>query len=48
MAWECEEARNDYRRLAAEAHEHLAIVEALLAGDRRAASAPWPGTSARE
>ena len=38
VAWECEAARCDYRRLAAEAHEHLAIVEALMAGDRRAAS----------
>jgi len=32
------EARNDYRRLAAEAGEHLAIVERLLAGDARAAA----------
>jgi DNA-binding GntR family transcriptional regulator len=32
------EARNDHRRLAAEAREHLDIVEALLAGDARAAS----------
>ncbi len=32
------EARNDFRRLAEEAGEHLAIVEALLAGDRRAAA----------
>jgi DNA-binding GntR family transcriptional regulator len=31
------EARNDYRRLAAEAREHLAIVEALQAGDAKAA-----------
>jgi DNA-binding GntR family transcriptional regulator len=38
VAWECEAARCDYRRLAVEAHEHLAIVEALMAGDRRAAS----------
>lgn len=38
-AWEHEEARNDYGRLAVEAREHLAIVEALLAVDRRAASA---------
>src|SRR5262245_35401491 len=30
-------ARNDFRRLAAEAREHLAIVEALIAGDRREA-----------
>ena len=33
-----DEARNDFRRLAAEAHEHLAIVDALLAGDRRDAA----------
>jgi DNA-binding GntR family transcriptional regulator len=32
------EARNDYRRLAEEAGEHLAIVEALLAGDRKQAA----------
>lgn len=30
--------RNDFRRLADEAREHLAIVEALRAGDRRDAS----------
>jgi DNA-binding GntR family transcriptional regulator len=38
LAWDREVARCDYRRLAVEAHEHLAIVEALMAGDRRAAS----------
>jgi DNA-binding GntR family transcriptional regulator len=38
LSWEREAARNDDRRLAAEAHEHLAIVAALLAGDRRQAS----------
>jgi DNA-binding GntR family transcriptional regulator len=32
------EERNDLRRLAEEAREHLAIVEALMAGDRRAAA----------
>jgi DNA-binding GntR family transcriptional regulator len=32
------EARNDYRRLAEEAREHLAVVEALVAGDRKEAS----------
>jgi DNA-binding GntR family transcriptional regulator len=37
-AWEHDAARNDYHRLAEEADEHLAIVEALLAGDARAAS----------
>jgi DNA-binding GntR family transcriptional regulator len=31
------QARNDFRRLAGEAHEHLAIVEALVAGNRREA-----------
>ncbi|MCI0642497.1 MAG: GntR family transcriptional regulator [Gemmataceae bacterium] len=31
------EVMSDYRRLADEAHEHLAIVEALIAGDARAA-----------
>jgi DNA-binding GntR family transcriptional regulator len=38
MAWEREEARNDFHRLATETREHLAIVEALLAGDARQAS----------
>lgn len=38
VSWEHDEARNDYHRLAEEAHEHLAIVEALLAGDARGAS----------
>lgn len=38
VAWEREESRNDSRRIAAESREHLAIVEALLAGDRAAAS----------
>jgi DNA-binding FadR family transcriptional regulator len=37
MAWERDGQRNDYRRLAEESQEHLAIVEALLAGDRREA-----------
>jgi DNA-binding GntR family transcriptional regulator len=32
-----QEARNDYHRLADEAHEHLAIVQALLAGNRKEA-----------
>ena len=32
------EERNDLRRLAEEAHEHLAIVEALLAGDKNEAA----------
>jgi DNA-binding GntR family transcriptional regulator len=39
-AWQEEEARHDYRRLADEASEHLAIVEALIAKDaQRAAKA---------
>ena len=38
VAWAHDEARNDYHRLAEEAHEHLAIVEALLARDARAAA----------
>jgi DNA-binding GntR family transcriptional regulator len=38
VSWEQEEMRNDYHRLAEEAREHLAIVEALLAGDAEAAA----------
>lgn len=38
VAWEHDGARNDYRRLAEESGEHLAIVEALLHADRRAAA----------
>lgn len=38
MAWDHHAARNDYHRLSGEAHEHLAIVDALLAGDRAAAA----------
>ena len=30
VAWEHDQARNDYHRIAEEGHEHLAIVEALL------------------
>jgi DNA-binding GntR family transcriptional regulator len=37
VAWEHDQARNDYHRLSEEAHEHLAIVEALLGGDPREA-----------
>jgi DNA-binding GntR family transcriptional regulator len=37
MSWAHDEARNDYHRLTEEAHEHLAIVEGLLAGDARRA-----------
>lgn len=38
MAWVYEESRSDYRRLEGEAREHLAIVEALLASDAKAAA----------
>jgi DNA-binding GntR family transcriptional regulator len=38
VSWEHDEARNDFHRLAEEAHEHLAIVEALLAGDSKEAA----------
>lgn len=38
VAWEHEVLRNDYRRLAEEAEEHLAIVEALQEGDARLAA----------
>ena len=38
VAWEHDAACNDYHRLAEEAHEHLAIVEALLAGEPKAAA----------
>ena len=38
VSWEFDGARRDFRRLAEEAHEHLAIVEALLAGDGKAAA----------
>ncbi len=38
IAWQQEDARHDYRRLATEAGEHLAIVEALLRNEPRAAA----------
>jgi DNA-binding GntR family transcriptional regulator len=38
LSWARHEERNDVRRLAEEAHEHLAIVNALLAGDGREAA----------
>jgi DNA-binding GntR family transcriptional regulator len=38
VAWERDEARNDFHRIAEEAHEHLAIVEALLAGKAKEAA----------
>lgn len=34
LSWEHQEAHNDLRRIAEEGHEHLTIVEALLAGRR--------------
>jgi DNA-binding GntR family transcriptional regulator len=37
VAWEHDEARNDFRRLAQESGEHLAIVEALRKGDPHSA-----------
>lgn len=40
LAWEHDTSRNDFRRLTEEFDEHLAIIEALIAGDpRRAARA---------
>lgn len=38
VAWERDEARNDWRRLSEEAHEHLAIVQALQANDPKEAA----------
>lgn len=38
LAWDHDQARNDFHRLAEESREHLAIVNALLAGDARAAA----------
>jgi DNA-binding GntR family transcriptional regulator len=38
VAWAHDEACNDFHRLGEEAHEHLAIVEALLAGDAKTAA----------
>src|SRR5262249_53360557 len=38
VAWKADEPRNDFHRLAEEAHEHLAIVEALLASNPQAAA----------
>lgn len=38
LAWEHDQARNDFHRLAEECREHLAIVKALLAGDGRTAA----------
>ena len=38
VAWQREEAQSDLHRLAEEAREHLAIVEALMQGDAKAAA----------
>lgn len=38
VAWEHNRANNDHLRFIEEAREHLAIIEALLAGDAKAAS----------
>jgi DNA-binding GntR family transcriptional regulator len=38
VAWEREESRNDYRRLAEETVEHLAILDAIRSGDARGAA----------
>jgi DNA-binding GntR family transcriptional regulator len=38
VSWEHDSVRQDYHRLTEEAHEHLAIVNALLAGNRTDAS----------
>ena len=38
VAWEKDEARSDSHRLGEEAGEHLAIVDALLAGDSKSAA----------
>ncbi|MDB5308529.1 MAG: GntR family transcriptional regulator [Gemmataceae bacterium] len=37
VAWEHEEARNDFRRISIEAREHLDLIRALVDGDPRAA-----------
>ena len=38
VAWQHDQAHNDYHRLTEEAREHLAVVEALLAGDAKEAA----------
>ena len=38
VSWEHDQAHNDLQRLSEESHEHLAIVAALMAGDRRLAA----------
>lgn len=37
VSWQHDQDHNDFHRLVEEGHEHLAIVEALVAGDRKAA-----------
>ncbi len=38
VSWQWDQSRNDYHRLAEEGREHLAIVDALLAGDAKEAA----------
>jgi DNA-binding GntR family transcriptional regulator len=38
VTWDLEQARSDFHRIAVEAREHLAITEALVGGDSRAAT----------
>jgi DNA-binding GntR family transcriptional regulator len=38
VTWDLELSRSDFHRIAIEANEHLAITEALLSGDSRAAA----------
>lgn len=38
VAWQREEARNDFHRIAVEAHEHLAVLQALIADDDKGAA----------
>jgi DNA-binding GntR family transcriptional regulator len=38
VAWQREEARNDYHRVAVEAREHLDLLQALLDGNAKAAA----------
>jgi DNA-binding GntR family transcriptional regulator len=38
VAWEHDKAHNDYHRIAEEGDEHLAIVDALIEGDGKAAA----------
>ncbi|HVW38585.1 MAG TPA: GntR family transcriptional regulator [Pirellulales bacterium] len=38
VSWEHDQQHNDLQRLAEESHEHLAIIDALIADDRRQAA----------